>query len=126
MVRERPPRLHLLMWLRSISLMAQPPLLPKEGCTLGEFIHSHSRKNRRSQTAATVISPASLRLRRLSSLPLELRKGCCPNRNSLRDRRAQISDRWSSSTALLQTRVWSRSKDPRRGIDNASCRQPRV
>src|SRR6266850_4021299 len=31
MVRERPPRLRLLMWLRSILLVAQPPLLPKKG-----------------------------------------------------------------------------------------------
>src|SRR5882724_10334416 len=40
MVRERPPRLRLLRWLRSILLMAQPPLLQKEGNTLGEFIQS--------------------------------------------------------------------------------------
>src|SRR2546427_1075467 len=39
MVCERPPRL-LLRWLRSILLMAQPPLLRKEGSTFGEFIHS--------------------------------------------------------------------------------------
>src|SRR5882724_10960935 len=40
MVRERPPRLRLLRWLRSILLMAHPPLLRKEGNTFGEFIHS--------------------------------------------------------------------------------------
>src|SRR2546422_1613851 len=40
MVCERPPRLRLLRWLRSILLMAQPPLLRKEGNTFGEFIHS--------------------------------------------------------------------------------------
>src|SRR2546426_560044 len=36
MVRERPPRLRLLRWLRSVLLMAQPPLLRKEGKTLGD------------------------------------------------------------------------------------------
>src|SRR5213594_2166234 len=31
MARERPPRLRLIRWLRSIFLMAQPPLLSEEG-----------------------------------------------------------------------------------------------
>src|SRR5260370_38833452 len=37
MVCERPPRLRLLRWLRSILLMAQPPLLRKEGNTFGRI-----------------------------------------------------------------------------------------
>src|SRR5467141_3800737 len=37
MVCERRPRLRLLRWLRSILLMAQPPLLRKEGNTFGRI-----------------------------------------------------------------------------------------
>src|SRR2546427_7483511 len=49
MVRERPPRLRLLRWLRSIFLMAQPPLLARRG------IHS-ANSFTAAQTAATAMS----------------------------------------------------------------------
>src|SRR5438093_5576338 len=43
-IQDGPPRLRLLRWLRSIFLMAQPPLLCKEGNNLTATIHARRRE----------------------------------------------------------------------------------
>src|SRR5882762_9119493 len=86
MVRERPPRLRLLRWLRSSLSMAQPPLLHKEGNTLPN-----------SQTAATASPRTGPKAPQCYNQPMQSKDDAGVTPQGMRDREPLFQTLFESS-----------------------------